>query len=151
MRVAFYEARAKWYHIGVELKLSVGTLDAIRSDFSNSTDCFTEMCSTWLKRIDPRPSWEALTEALESPVVGEGHLAQQLRDKCCREMKTHVPEWSHPDDHDPLTSQGKNDSVYSQMMADGYHTINAAGQNRPLTVSHICGLLVILRCPTFLP
>ena len=92
VRGALYEARAKWYHIGIELELSLGTLDAIQSDFS-ATDCLTEMCSHWLRRIDPRPSWEALTKALENPPVGEGHLAQQLRDKYCRgreETVTHI-------------------------------------------------------------
>ena len=64
VRGALYEARAKWYHIiGVELKLSVGTLNAIRSEFPDKNDCNTEMCSHWLRRIDPCPSWEALTKA----------------------------------------------------------------------------------------
>ena len=107
VRGALYQARAKWYHIGVELKLSVGTLDAIRSEFSCTIDCLTEMCNHWLKRIDPHPSWVALTNVLESPVVGEGHLAQQLRGKYCREMITHVyptPKPSLPGA--PPTSQG---------------------------------------------
>jgi len=89
---AMYEARAKWYHIGVQLKLSVGTLDAIRSEFSDTTACLTEMCSHWLRRIDPHPSWVALIGALKSPPVGEGQLAQQLRDKYCQaseEMISH--------------------------------------------------------------
>ena len=91
---ATYEARAKWYHIGIQLKLPVGTLDAIRLDFPDSTDCLTRMCSHWLRRIDPHPSWVALIGALESPPVGEGQLAQQLRDKYFRgggeEMVPHV-------------------------------------------------------------
>ena len=84
VRGALYEARTKWYHIGLELKLSVGTLNAIRSEFSDKNDCLTEMCSHWLRRINPHPTWEALTLAIKSPPVGEGHLAQQLRDKYCR-------------------------------------------------------------------
>ena len=90
---ALCEARAKWYRIGVQLKLSVGTLNAIRAEFSDTTDCLTEMCSHWLRRIDPHPSWVALIGALESPPVGEGQLALQLRDKYCRgggEMVPHV-------------------------------------------------------------
>ena len=88
-----YEARAKWYNIGIELKLSIGTLDTIREDFTCAADCLREMCIPWLKRTDPRPSWKALTEALKSPPVGERHLAQQLRDKYCRageEMILHI-------------------------------------------------------------
>jgi len=84
VRGALYDARSKWYHIGIELKLSVGTLNAIRSEYSDKNDCLTEMCSHWLKCAHPHPSWVALTKALERPPVGEGHLAQQLRDKYCR-------------------------------------------------------------------
>ena len=92
VRGALYEARAKWYHIiGVEMKLSVGTLNAIRSEFPDMNDCNTEMCSHWLRRIDPCPSWEALTKALKSPPVGEGHLAQQLRDKYCPGREETIP------------------------------------------------------------
>ena len=90
---ALFDARTKWYRIGVQLKLPVGTLDVIQLEFSDTTDCLTEMCSHWLRRVDPRPSWEALTKALESPPVGKGHLAQQLRDKYCQgreETITHI-------------------------------------------------------------
>ena len=110
VRGALYEAEAKWYHIGVELELSVGILNAIRSEFTDNNDCITEMCYHWLQRVDPRPSWEALTKALESPPVGEGHLAQQLRDKYCRgreETITHIypkPESTPPGA--PSISQG---------------------------------------------
>jgi len=107
---AMYEARAKWYRIGVQLKLSVGTLDAIRSEFSDTTACLTEMCSHWLRRINPKPSWPALTKALESSPVGEGHLAQQLRDKYCRggeETIPHVNPTPGPSPSGyPLTSLG---------------------------------------------
>jgi len=85
VRGALYEASAKWYDIGIELKLSIGTLDTIRKDFTCAADCLREMSIHWLKRTDPCPSWKALTKALKSPPVGKEHLAQQLRDKYCRE------------------------------------------------------------------
>ena len=114
VRGALYEARAMWYHIGVELKLSVGTLNAIRSEFADKNDCVTEMCSHWLRRVDPHPSWAALTKALESPPVGEGHLAQQLRDKYCRGEETITHIYSTPGPSPPgapPTSQGTSSTV----------------------------------------
>ena len=115
MRGALYEARSKWYHIGIELKLSVGTLNAIRSEYSDKNDCLTEMCSHWLKRAHPHPSWVALTEALERPPVGEGHLAQQLRDKYCRVGEEVIPHvYTTPISSPPAaspTSQGSSACV----------------------------------------
>ena len=109
VRGALYEARAKWYDIGIELRLSIGTLNTIREDFPQAADCLREICIHWLKRTDPRPSWTALSVVLESPPVGEGHLAQRLRAKYCRgeEVTLHVsptPVSSPPGA--PPTSQG---------------------------------------------
>jgi len=107
---ALHEASAKWFNIGLGLKLSVGTLDIVSADFRYVVDCLREMCSHWLRRIDPHPSWNALIRVLESPLVGERHLAQQLRDKYCRvgeEMISHnnpTPVSSSPGA--PPTSQG---------------------------------------------
>ena len=110
VREALYEASAKWYDIGVGLKLSVGTLNIIRADSSHVSDCLRDMCNRWLRRIDPHPSWNALIRVLESPPVGEGHLAQQLRNKYYQvgeEMISHnnpTPVSSSPGA--PPTSQG---------------------------------------------
>jgi len=111
VRGALYEACAKWYDIGIELKLSIGTLNTIREDFPQAADCLREICIHWLKHTDPRPSWTALSVALESPPVGEGHLAQRLRAKYCRggeEVISHTyptPVSSPPGF--PPTSQGR--------------------------------------------
>ena len=108
---ALYEASAKWYDIGIELKFSIGTLDTIRKNFPHAAEyCLRELCIRWLKCTEPRPTWTALTKALESAPVGEGHLAQQLRDKYCpgrEDMIPHVyptPGLSPPGA--PPTSQG---------------------------------------------
>ena len=47
-------------------------------------ECLLKMLTVWLECTSPPPTWNILTEALESPPVGEGHLAQQLRDKYCQ-------------------------------------------------------------------
>jgi len=107
VRGALYEARAKWYDIGIELKLSIGTLNTIRQEFPQAADCLREICINWLKRTHPRPSWTALTVVLETPPVGEGHLAQQLREKYRRgEEEASSPSGAPP------TSQGSYARVF---------------------------------------
>ena len=109
---ALDEARAEWYNIGIELDLSVQTLETIRSKFLNDDDRLREMCIDWLRRIDLRPSWTALTKVLESPFVQEGrlaHLAQKLRDKYCHgrdEIITDFYSTPGPSPGAPPTSQG---------------------------------------------
>ena len=54
------------------------------------TERLLEMLTVWLKCTNPPPTWTILTEALESPPVGEGLLAQQLRDKYCPQTERGV-------------------------------------------------------------
>ena len=76
---AVWEARAQWYNIGLGLALSAGSLDAIKLNNQGQCDpCLREMLSEWLKRRHPRPTWDALAEALRSPSVGYSHLAEEL-------------------------------------------------------------------------
>ena len=60
------------------------SLKAIEKRYNGDPDdCLTEMLDVWLKQSDPSPSWDALAEALGSAPVGEGHLAEQIRQKYC--------------------------------------------------------------------
>ena len=69
----------KWYNIGLKLGISSATLDSINiKDGGNPDNCVTAMINEWLNNGHPPPSWAALAEALESPIVGYGHLAEQL-------------------------------------------------------------------------
>ena len=76
---ATWEARVKWYNIGLELDIDPGTLDTIKNDNDNSDDRFRAMLKTWLKMVQPKPTLAALAEALQSPTVEFGHLAEQLQ------------------------------------------------------------------------
>ena len=77
-RVA-WEARAKWYNIGLELDIAPGTLDVIQGNNRDIDDCFRAMLTTWLKMVQPKPTLAALAEALQSPTVGFRHLAEQIQ------------------------------------------------------------------------
>ena len=73
-----WEARAKWYNIGLELDIDPGTLDTIIGNNDDIDNRFRVMLVTWLKMVNPKPTWEALAEALRSPTVGCEHLAEQV-------------------------------------------------------------------------
>ena len=78
MLSAAWEARAKWYNIGLQLKIGAGTLDAIETASHSIDDQFRVMLSTWLRRDEPRPTLSLLANALRSPMVGYQQLAQQI-------------------------------------------------------------------------
>jgi hypothetical protein len=74
-----WEARVKWYYIGLELSISPGTLDSIsKANNQNPDDCLTVMIKDWLRSGKPKPSWAALANALKSPMVGYAQLAEKL-------------------------------------------------------------------------
>ena len=75
---ATWEARVKWYNIGVELEIDPGTLDTIKGNNDDIDDRFRAMFVTWLKMVQPKPTLAALAEALQSPTVGFEHLAEQV-------------------------------------------------------------------------
>ena len=76
---AVWEKRSKWYNIGLKLDIEPGTLDAIRHDCHHQCEeCLREVLKEWLKRVEPRSTWDALQEALNSPLVVSDDQGQQL-------------------------------------------------------------------------
>ena len=74
------DVRVLWYHLGMLLKVRIGTLDNIHVQFTDPSDRLLEMLQTWLTTSD-NPSWITLTHALKS--VGEDRLADVLEAKYC--------------------------------------------------------------------
>ena len=74
----------KWFKLGVELQLRVGTLERVRDQYQDPSTALLEMLLHWLKKVDPPPTWKGLACALESRTVGEPRLAEQLRTKYCK-------------------------------------------------------------------
>ena len=73
----------KWFSLGVQLQIPVEILKCIEAEHNQMNRRLLEMLTVWLRCTNPPPTWDILTEALESPPVGEMLLAQQLRDKYC--------------------------------------------------------------------
>ena len=75
-----YEVRVKWHSFGIELKLNLSHLEVIRVRHNNDPDeCFKELLCTWLKQVDPKPTWAAVVNSLASPTVGYQHLSEVVR------------------------------------------------------------------------
>ena len=76
-----YDARSRWFDLGFQLDIKYTMLEVIKKDHSDVNSCFREMLSTWLKMIDPPPSWEGLMTALEHDSVKCGDLAESIRER----------------------------------------------------------------------
>ena len=77
------DVRAKWYNIGLQLHVSVGTLDAIKEQYDDLSHCLRETLKTWLKTSPSPPTWSNIVDALRSSTVGEVRLAADLEHKYC--------------------------------------------------------------------
>ena len=85
VRAAIWDARAKWYNLGIELDIPVGTLDAIKlANFHQPDDCVTAMIKEWLQSpAELKCTWKALVEAIKSPIVDNPSLALEIEKKYC--------------------------------------------------------------------
>ena len=90
------DVSADWYDLGLQLKVSVGTLKSIRAEFSSPKHQLREMLNAWLT-IGDNPSWKTLTGALRSRMVGASQLAAVLETKYCQVEGTELDVGSHPE------------------------------------------------------
>ena len=85
-----HEARTKWYYIGLTLKVPASTLDGIEAQSNDPKRCLIRAVQHWLRTVDPKPTWQALADALRSCLVEEHQLASSIEEKYCRRSKTPV-------------------------------------------------------------
>ena len=85
---SLWEARTKWFHIGIQLDMKTSDLKVIKNDYDEAGLCFTEMLTDWLKRMNPPPTWEALVDALKSRTVGYEQLADTIQKTHCKRSKS---------------------------------------------------------------
>ena len=77
-----YQCRAKWYNLGIQLRVDVGTLDCFQVKYGDPGDQLREVLRTWLTSSG-KSTWEGMAEALNSPVIEEALLAEELQQKYC--------------------------------------------------------------------
>ena len=83
VREYIHDVSSKWYDIGIELDIHVGTLDNIKAQHPDPSHCLREMLIVWLKSVNPEPSWNKLLTALCAKAVGEQALALDSKAAGC--------------------------------------------------------------------
>ena len=97
----FINVRAKWYNIGMKLGVGVGTLNAIRAQYNDTSDCLRETLAAWLRARPTPTTWSKVVEALNSATVDEGALATSLEHRYCSSTPPDTTAPSHPQHHPP--------------------------------------------------
>ena len=100
------DARSKWLDLGFQLDIKLNELRVIEKDCGDVNSRFREMLSTWLKMIDPPPSWEGLLTALEHDTVKCGDLAERIRQEFDMRKKTNWMKQSVFKRHKVPSSKG---------------------------------------------
>lgn len=85
LQEALFDIRANWNSIGLMLKISVGTLESIRYQYSSPADQLRETLKEWLRK-DERQSWEVIVGILRSNSVGEPKLARDIEARYCQRI-----------------------------------------------------------------
>ena len=89
------DTRAKWYDIGLQLRMSVGSLDATKEQYDDPSHCLRETLKTWLKTCPSIPTWKNVVNALRSSTVGEVRLAADLEQKYCSTQDSSITATHH--------------------------------------------------------
>ena len=76
------DVSADWYDLGLQFKVSIGTLKSIRAEFCSPKHQLRETLNAWLTTGD-NPNWKTLIDALRSRMVGASQLAATLEKKYC--------------------------------------------------------------------
>lgn len=78
---ALWEARSKWYNIGIRLKVKDSDLECINAVSGIEVgEKFTQMLRTRLKMLEP-VTWEELCDTLNHLIVNEPTLARKVKRK----------------------------------------------------------------------
>ena len=82
---SMWDARTKWFNLGLQLNVKPTSLVAIQQNNKEHTDaCMNEMLIMWLNQSNPPPTWSSLVAALKQSTVGLGQLADSIE---CERLK----------------------------------------------------------------
>jgi len=78
--VLYHKVADKWKTIGLYLKIPDRKLSGIAEKYPHDPHkCLVEMVETWLERVHPPATWDAIAEAVG--FLGEDQLGRELREK----------------------------------------------------------------------
>ena len=75
-----FPARTKWCNIGLKLKVTMDTIEAIASKHNDPDDCLREVLSKRLQTVGPL-SWREVCACLRSPTVDRYDVADMIEGK----------------------------------------------------------------------
>ena len=73
--------------LGYLLKIPGPVLDSIHQDYTRSQDRLIRVIREFVNRIEPRPTWRVIVEALKSPLIRKQRLAKKIANKYCSVSK----------------------------------------------------------------
>ena len=91
-------AQNKSYNLGLKLKVPLHVVRAIHAKNQSAEDHLRDVLEEFLKRIEPRPTWRVIINALRSPTVNLSQLANAVE-------ATHFPDSTSTRDIVPKTIQ----------------------------------------------
>ena len=75
------DARSKWHFFGLGLDINPDDLDPVESLCRGDAEkSLLEVLKMFLRRAKPKPTWQLLADALNSPGVGCEAIAEQLQE-----------------------------------------------------------------------
>lgn len=77
------EAQNSSRYIGLLLKVPDYVVDSIHKEHLDSKDRLYRVIKEFLNGTDPKPTWEAIANALRNPIVNLSRLAKKIEDKFC--------------------------------------------------------------------
>ena len=72
------EAMNKAYELGLVLKLLPHELEAIKKASSNAQECLLQVILAFLRRVEPKPTWMVIVDALRNRIVNLTALAERV-------------------------------------------------------------------------
>ena len=74
-----------WFRFGVQLKVPVTRLNAIKTQYANPDDCLMHMLISWLSNASPSPTWQTVVDALCCASIGRQRVAEKIQQTYCKQ------------------------------------------------------------------